>query len=252
MEYKSVLFPDSAINDITQSVRWADIMVRSDLILGLIAHENDYTSNLTNTIRQQINSKKCLRQNKQYALKATSFVLKNNIERKVGCDAGIILSNTRENQFKVCLFEAKWPRLSTSQNSWDSIQKTAQTSHFSEQIRKQALEANNFGIWEMFYCEYDFGDQDQPAYMNYNTSSCIWHEDVYAQFDKRDNSKIWSDIELENLLSSAKSKGHSTEIDEMVKEVCLCNKGRLFTGKDYEGVFSDYGFPKKLLLIEYS
>lgn len=248
MSNKSALFPELAINDITQSVRWADIMVRSDLILGLIAHENDYTSNLTNTIRQQINSKK--RSDKTYTLKATSLVLKNSIERKVGCDAGIILSNTKTKKFKVCLFEAKWPRLSTSQNSWDSIQKKTKTSHFSEQIKKQASVANDFGVWEMFYCEYDFGTQ--PNNMNFNMSSCIWHKDVYAQVEQRDDSTIWSDIELADLLSNAKSKGESTEIDDMVKEVCLCNKGRFFTGKDYESVFSDYGFPKKLLLIEFS
>lgn len=103
------LFPSDVIDDVSKSVFWADRMVRSDLAIGLIANENDYTSNLTSTIRRQINSK-----NRPH-LKATSLVLKPRVERKLGCDASIILSNTKE--FKVCLFEAKLPRLSQYKDS---------------------------------------------------------------------------------------------------------------------------------------
>jgi hypothetical protein len=62
------LFTDANIKVITDSVYWADRMVRSDLVMGLIANENDYTSNLTCTIRRQINSK-----SSHHNLKVTHF-----------------------------------------------------------------------------------------------------------------------------------------------------------------------------------
>ena len=45
-----MLFPPHIIKTITDSVYWADSMIRHDLAFGFIAGENDYTSNLTSTI----------------------------------------------------------------------------------------------------------------------------------------------------------------------------------------------------------
>lgn len=236
------LFPNNlVVKDIVDSIYWADRMVRADLVLGLISGENDYTSNLTSTIRRQINSK-----NRPY-LSATSLLLKPTVERDTGCDACIILSNTKE--FKVCFFEAKWARLSTHKDYWDSLQKSTNLSHFSEQIKKQVPLSRSFAVWEMFYCEYPFGKQ--PSWIPNETSACVWHHDAYIQVQARNNALRWTDKELEDLLTDASSK-YITQIDCMVKEVCLCNKGAVFTGNDYLRVFSDFELPTEVLLIEYS
>jgi len=179
------LFPDQVIDDVSKSVFWADCMIRSDLAIGVIANENDYTSNLTSEIRRQINSK-----NRPY-LKATSLVLKPTVERKLGCDASIILSNTKTK------------------------------------------------------------DGKQPNWMNYNTSSCVWHSEAYSKVQTRTNSTRWTNTELEGLLTDAAAK-YPTQIDNMIKEVCLCNQGKVFTGNDYFDIFNEYGFPLDILLIEFS
>ncbi|BAU64144.1 hypothetical protein STA3757_15140 [Stanieria sp. NIES-3757] len=38
----------------------------------------------------------------------------------------------------------------------------------------------------------------------------------------------------------------------MIREVCLRNQGKVFPGSDYFSIFSDYGFPSDILLIEFS
>lgn len=236
------LFPNNlVIKDIVDSIYWADRMVRSDLALGLISGENDYTSNLTSTIRRQINSK-----NRPY-LSATSLVLKPTVERDIGCDACIVLSNTKE--FKVCFFEAKWARLSTHKDYWDSLQKSTGLSHFSEQIKKQVPLSQKFAVWEMFYCEYPFSKQ--PNWMPNETSACVWHHDAHVYVQARNNKLRWTDKELEDLLTDASSR-YTTQIDYIVKEVCLCNEGDVFTGNDYLRVFNDFELPTKVLLIKYS
>jgi hypothetical protein len=103
-----MLYPAWIIDHVAQSVYWGDRAIRAELIEGLIATENDYTSNLTAAIRRQINSRAIPH------LHATSYVLKPRVERAVGADACIVLANSSD--FKLCIFEAKWPRLSTHEN----------------------------------------------------------------------------------------------------------------------------------------
>ena len=158
-----MFLPNDIIENITQSAYWADRMIRSELSQGLIASENDYTSNLTSTFRRQINARAAP------GLKATSYVLKPGVERSTGTDACIILSNTKE--FKVCIFESKWPRLTTHRNYWDSLQNSG-FSHFDEQLKKQASFSKYFAIWIMFYSEAEFGKQ--PTFMPKDVSSCVW------------------------------------------------------------------------------
>lgn len=234
------LFSESVIKYILKSVFWADRMVRSDLVLGLISSENDYTSNLTCTIRRQINCQINLR-----TLRATSLVLKPTVERKVGCDACILLSNTDTQEFKVCLFEAKWPRLKTQKNYWDKVHKERKVSHFSEQLDKQASLPSSFAVWEIFYCEYPFGEQ--PSWMVNKTSSCVWHRDAYQQNQARNRSARWTDQELETLLS-----GQAMQLDHVVEQVCRCREGTKFSGSDYRTILAEYDLPAECLLIEYS
>jgi len=173
--------------------------------------------------------------------------MKPSFERKTGSDACIILSN--QNEFKICLFEAKWPRLSTHKDYWDYIQIAAKQSHFSEQIKKQHTISRTFAIWEMFYCEFEF--MKQPHWLNDFHSSCIWHDDAYLAFNSRNNSNKWTDIELENLIITANNH-YKTTIDNLVNEVCQCNKGKVFNGNDYFSVFEEMAIPQEALLIEYT
>jgi hypothetical protein len=221
-------------------------MIRHDLAFGFIAGENDYTSNLTSTIRRQING---IKRVSPSGLSATSFVLQPKTERKIGCDAAIILANNKAQEFKVCCFEAKLPRLKTPKKSWDSKQQKIKLSHFSEQIKKQTHVSNKFAVWEMFYCEYDF--KKQPSFMNDRKSSCIWHQDAYAKVQEKGDSNKWTNTDLQNLLTRVT---YQTGIDDMVRDVCECKQGELIKGSDYVSIFDEYGFPrnKNVLLIQFS
>jgi len=155
-----------------------------------------------------------------------------------------ILAN--KNKFKVCIFEAKWPRLSTHTDCWDSIQKSSGQSHFHDQILRQSMVANKFAIWEMFYCEFEF--TKQPSFMPNTGSACVWHSDARAASIARANPNLpWTDAELQTLLSN-----HRHSIAEVVRDVCMCIKGEPFVGSDYAQAFLDYGAPQQILLIQYS
>lgn len=103
------LFPAAVIDLIAKSAYWADRSIRSELVAGQIAGENDYTSNFTAEFRRQINAKA------YPGLVAISFVPPSTYERKVGVDACIVLSNNTEA--KICLFEGKWPTAAPNKNS---------------------------------------------------------------------------------------------------------------------------------------
>jgi hypothetical protein len=148
--------------------------------------------------------------------------LQPKTERKIGCDAAIILANNKAQEFKVCCFEAKLPRLKTPKKSWDSKQQKTKLSHFSEQIKKQTHVSNKFAVWEIFYCEYDF--KKQPSFMNDRKSSCIWHQDAYAKVQEKGDSNKWTNTDLQNLLTRVT---YQTGIDDMVRDVCECKQGEL-------------------------
>ena len=68
-------------------------------------------------IRRQINVKRVSKLNSTPSgLNATSFVLQPKTERKIGCDAAIILANNKAQEFKVCCFEAEMLNLVTKLN----------------------------------------------------------------------------------------------------------------------------------------
>lgn len=233
-----MLFPQWIIDHIAQSLYWADRTVRADLIAGLISGENDYTSNLTATIRRQINARAVPK------LSATSYVLKPIVERSVGADACIVLASERE--FKICLFEAKWPRLSTHNNYWDSVQKNRRVSHYDDQLHKQQRVSSIFAVWEMFYCEFPYGKQ--PSFMPSHVSACVWqHDAIRASQERPGNDNPWTDQELEDLLRNA-----SSQVDHLIREVCLCHHGQRFNGNDFLSVFEEYEVPSEVLVIKYA
>ena len=159
---------------------------------------------------------------------ATSFVLNPSREREFGCDAAIILANG--NELKVCLFEAKWPRFKTKLNYWDSRQKQSGLSHFHEQLRRQKDFARHFSIWEVIYCEYDFG-LESHLYPDFG-STCIWFKDAHqADRGRKSPRSTWTDKELQELMTPKYTIG------EMIEDSCFCLEGERMSspyGSDYQ------------------
>ena len=203
--------PANQIQEICSFAHTADKEARSDLVRGFIVNENDYTSNFTGALRRIINS------NSTTGLSATSHLLQPPDERLMGCDATIII--TCNGYYKVATFEAKYPRISQSHYSWDYAQTSSDISHFSDQLDRQKRFASQHAIFEMFYCEIDFGKQ--PSHMQAYVSSCVWHEDAVA-FDSSRSSpqQVWGSTDLENML-----KRGNEPIEKVLESVCECSKG---------------------------
>lgn len=231
-----MLFPDFIINAITDSATQADNLIRSELVSGKIAHENDYTSNFIGELRRNIINKGIP------GLNARIVVLNACEEQRLGSDAKIVLGNA--TQFKVCVFEAKWPRLNTPKYRWDHIQGGTH-SHFHDQLLRQSNWASTFAIWEMFYCEFNF--TTQPPFMSDYGSSCVWHHDALkASKGRRPLLLPWNNNDLKSVLAT-----HRTTIDQVLEEACRCKKGIPINGNDYEPRLLEYSNTDDYLVIEY-
>lgn len=233
-----MLFPKDIIDVVSDCVAWADRLTRADLQAGIIVNENDYTSNFTSTLRREIAGRGIP------GLKARIQVINPRAERGNGADGCIILSNHTE--FKVGLFEAKWPRLTTSIDSWDSAQKATGTSHFDDQlVRQRFAVSQGAAVWEMFYSEHSFGEQ--PAYMPNMGSACVWHTHAMETSKRRiDKRKPWTDEELEILLQSG-----SLDTASVVRQICECTKGKPLPEQDYSAALSNFVTPEKALVVSF-
>ncbi|WP_025557956.1 hypothetical protein [Vibrio parahaemolyticus] len=229
-----MIFDRNTIDRLSVAAYWSDREVRTDLIAGYIANENDYTSNFTGTLRRKINAMALP------GLNATSYVLKPKLERKLGADACIIFAN--ETEFKVCIFEAKWPRLSMYTNYWDSIQKSTGCSHFDEQVERQKKYSKSFAIWEMFYFEHGFGKQTVKSANE--VSGCVWHKDVVAFRNGKKTAK-WTDVQLLKLL-----RKHNTSISNIVQDVCSCKVGLPIKGQNYLKALEEHGSISEALVVK--
>lgn len=228
-----MLAPPDVIDQVVACANWADRLVRADLIKGYVVTENDYTSNFTCALRREINSR-CIP-----GLVAHSQVLTPKVERQTGTDACIIFRNP--DFFKVGLFEAKWPRLSTHANCWDSIQKSTSKSHFDSQLKRQH-DISGTAIWEMFYSEEPFGMNSHfPGY----GSACIWHRDAYAASSTRTQTVPWTDAELTALLA-----GHMRGIGQIVQAICECAEGQRYPVDMMQSHLLDLGMKGSVLVID--
>ena len=231
-----MLFPKQIINQITDSATQADNLTRSELASRLIAHENDYTSNFIGRLRTNINVMSIP------GLNAHIVVLNQRDEQRLGSDAKIVLANS--THFKVCIFEAKWPRLNTPGYRWDGIQAGA-ISHFHDQLLRQSNWASTFAIWEMFYCE--FNDTKQPHFMSDYGSSCVWHHHALnASNGRRSLHLPWKYDDLRSLLLT-----HCITIYKVLEEACRCQRGIPKAGNDYEPLLLEYSNTGNYLAIEY-
>ncbi|TCT22213.1 hypothetical protein [Thiobaca trueperi] len=233
-----MLFPQEIIHAIMDCAHWADRLVRADLIDGFVVSENDYTSNFTGSLRREINARHFP------GLSAKVQVLNPSAEREIGADACIILQNKTE--FKASVFEAKWPRLSTHEDTWDSRQKSSGESHFHSQLLRQCAQSHYAAIWEMFYCEFPFGKQ--PKDFPPEGSACVWHSDAYSATLARPDPKApWTDQELKFLL-----EGRTLTIADVIESICNCSQGSPLPNDNYRAAFGDVAPPHSALVISYS
>ena len=217
----------------------ADKETRSDLANGYIRDENDYTSNFTGTLRRNINSH-C-----RSGLKAESFMLNTSEERRMGCDATIIIGT--HDVFKIAVFEAKLPwKDGKYRANWDYEQTAAGLSHYSDQLDRQS-HLMNMAVFEMFYCGFEFGKQ--PQHLQNEGSSCVWHHKAIT-FDKnRAKPKVsWKEAELIGLLSE-----QCLPIGSIMKSICECEEGRPLTMRGgIKDLINEYKLEGNMLFIEAS
>lgn len=232
------LFDSTIIDLIKKSAYWADKSIRSELALGYIADENDYTSNFTAEFRRQINAKTIPK------VTAVSYKINGSLERKTGTDACIILAN--DTHAKLCLFEAKLPRLSKKLNAWDSNQKSTGNSHFSSQLQRQSNFSSEFIIWEMFYCDYAYTKQPRPFLDG--TSSCILHSEAQTFDSKRSIKTAWTDQELIDLHNSSAV----FKVDDIIESVCECSLGKAIPIDRTDSLLNELQKTIDVLFIKYS
>ncbi len=229
-----MLAQSQVIQEVADCATWADRLIRADLIAGFVVTENDYTSNFTGALRREINSRQIR------GLSAHTQVLTPRVERNTGTDACIILQN--QTHFKIGLFEAKWPRITTHANYWDSIQKSNLRSHFDNQIAKQST-LSNYAVWEMFYAEESYGQSKLfPQY----GSACVWHSDAFAISSARTQTTPWADGELISML-----KAHGLGIGDIVTQICMCRAGQLQPLDSLRSSLDDLGIKGRVVVIKF-
>jgi hypothetical protein len=215
----------------------SDREIRSDLSIGFIKDENDYTSNFTGALRRKIN---CYSKSN---IEATSYNLPKNIEQQTGSDATIIIQS---NGFsKIVFFEAKWPRMKQTGYRWDYKQTSTGLSHFSDQLDRQSNYSGHIAIFEMIYCEYGLGiskHQMQPE-----GSTCVWHDGAltFKNTRPKPDSK-WSQSDL-----AAMFKTNNYSISQILHEVCICNKGQPYSTSNSMGLIEEMRLSGDILVITF-
>lgn len=188
---------------------------RLNLNNGVIADERDYVSNLTKGIRDHWNFN-------GLPNFLHSQTLPRSQESTFGCDAMIVIRHNGEA--KVCLFEAKWPRLSLNSYNWDSIQKKSNISHFSDQLLRQRQWSQEAAIWELFIHEHAYGEQ--PRGFETWASTCVWHFEALP-FDTtyRNAKEIWTHDDLTDLVTDHVRTKPKT-LQTVIEQACRCSRGQ--------------------------
>lgn len=154
---------------IAKGIYALDQYVRHDIYDGSIRDERDYVSTLMSYTRLFFRNVQVV---KQFYYPQ---ILSSNLEQEFGCDALILFCD--EKYAKVCLFEAKYPRLRQGNYPWDKYQTKNRYSHFHDQLTRQNNWSSSAFIWELFI------NDNLPGYsikgFDKYGSTCIWHEDAY-------------------------------------------------------------------------
>ncbi|MBD2247500.1 hypothetical protein [Nostoc sp. FACHB-888] len=169
-------------SSIAKGVYILDQHLRKDIYDCCILDERDYVSTLMSYIRLFL-------RNSQLVKGLFSFqsqILNSNLEKTIGCDALILFR--AKNAVKVCMFEAKYPRLYKENNySWDYVT-SSNKAHFHDQLIRQNKWSSEVGIWELFINDHVPGFP-LKGFDKYG-STCIWHQDAY-QYTKEKAESIY-------------------------------------------------------------
>ncbi|MCG2701247.1 hypothetical protein L6267_03715 [Candidatus Parcubacteria bacterium] len=203
---------------IAEIIYGVDKRCRIDLHNKFIAHEDNYTASFTTRLYDVFQAK---------GLTGSSYclgrVLTKREERYFGCD-GVFVFRCGDN-FKIGLFEAKWPRFNIKpNNSLDKMPAKKlgkHLSHFSDQLRRQNS-LLGVAIWEMLY------DNRRPgnvsgSYDKYG-SSCIWHNEAYNYYKKNITQNAWKDRDIDKI--------KKINIYKVVESILSCKHGQIFNQKD--------------------
>lgn len=225
------------IQEIAFLAKISDKEIRSDLQLGMIKDENDYTSNFTGAFRRNIY---CY---SRTGISASSWLLPKPIEEFSGCDATIIIQSNGAQ--KVILFEAKWPRLGKPSYAWDYAQTSTGLSHFSDQLDRQSNHHSKYAIFEIFYSEHEFGKQ--PSEMIDEGSTCVWHtEAMNFKSSRVDPNKIWDRSDLTNLF-----RKQSLGIGQIITDVCQCKAGTPIAMPNVDSLIQEFRITGDVLVINF-
>lgn len=249
--------------ELARLFQYHDANCRHDLNQGFITSERDYVSNLATHLRYPTGSIQNSRIPSSVGLSqptfdgsVASFTLPPVYEQKLGFDGIIILSlptpDNSEVQYKIGLFEAKWPRMFGGHNHiyptktgnpdrWDSMNysKTPPTpqsaSHFSQQlIRQHALAHTDLVLWEQFFSEEPVGSTSNADFKKLG-STCIFHDAAfqYMQHSKvldPDNYTVKQVTWKRNDLATMLNKGHPHALARIIFGMAICELGRPIIG----------------------
>jgi hypothetical protein len=227
----------AAIADLFYAI---DIGVRDQLAKDFVTSERDYVSALATNFRYPFGLFN------QYTfmnmkLGATWTARSNDAssEQTFGCDSMIVFQV--KDQVKVCLFEAKWPRVvKKPKYAWDALQKKSKVSHFTDQINRQSEWSDSAAIWEMFFLEKKPGDLVHP--FDKNGSTCVRHQFAKDYIDgPTAPATIWDNEDLEKLIVSSHSDAYTgldqSNLKEIISDVLTCKFGPPILVKPFDGYF---------------
>lgn len=176
----------------------ADRATRQELCQGIVVGERDYMSALATRIRDA-----WLPIGNAYAY---SRPLSHDEEGALGCDLLIMIHDN--HGAKLCLIEAKWPRVATKPNyRWDKLQKINgnQVSHFSDQLSRQRRVLPDVFIAEMFLMETPPGTKS--TLLDDFGATLVPHEQAWS-FDAAYRAKNlpWSNKDFWELMGFSRKK----------------------------------------------
>lgn len=216
----------------------ADRETRKDLSEGAVVSERDYMSTLSTRIRDAWKP--------LGAAYAYSTTLPGDIEQALGCDTLIVLHDNEGA--KVCLIEAKWPRVATKPSyKWDQLQKqkgkTIKVSHFSSQIARQQLLLPDAVVAEMFLLESPPGTTSSVLD---DFGSTLLLQKTARSFDslRRDEAIPWSNMDFWELMGYAGKKKFNLE--QLVYGLASCNIGKPLPIVNNEVTISSSGSQRKI------
>lgn len=205
-----------------------DKQVRHDLSLGKIADERDCVARLVGSFSYPFGIFN------QYGFHHLRFrskwfarVNSSGHEQWFGCDSMLVFRV--DNQLKVGLFEAKWPRiLNDPHHCWDYPQKSTKLSHFTNQIRRQAAWTSQAAIWETFFFEAPVNTAHPP--FDLHGATCVRHDVARQLVDEQpDLETLWDNADLQTLIQRAQGSSaigkQMTNLRQMVLDMLTCEFG---------------------------